>query len=773
MHWGKWRMNLLNNSNSFEAWRELIIQVSHTGMVTLASQNCYEILGFTQNEMINTYIDTYIGHSFDSLLLNTNIQTSVSKKDGEKLFFDIMVRTLTDDNSRIFGLQLSLINISNYIQIEQQYNEFIKVFEKAKDIVFKFQIMPECKFTYISPSVNDILGYDAEAHYLNPNITFENIHPDDMEIQKSKIDKNSDFSKTFCTRFKHRKGYYVWVEDHLMPTYDEHGNLTSISGISRDITERKKMEEKLEEQKKELEAIIENISDGISIIDGKGKYILLNKSAREMFFAAYKDRKRIDSRYKEYMLYDINGEEISLEDGPVLRVLKGETFKNIRTIVELPSKTLQVDISGTPIYDNEGNFLLGVLCSRDMTDSFEYEKNLKSRSEFLDRLIDNLELPVIRLSCPDLKVLEINQKAVYFLKAFIVNTESVTQIKGSKITDIIPLFNESEYFQRINEVIKEKKIKYINKKVHIINGDETYSNFIFEPVFETNGEIKEILVLIIDVTNEVRSNIVMEKALKSQGEFLANISHELKTPLNVIFSAVQLFSLYCNSGSLEEKKDLIIKYIESIKQNSYRLSKLINNIVDTSKIEAGFFELDLSNNNIVEVVEETVMSVTNFTEIKGLNIIFDTNIEEKIIACDPVKIERVVLNLISNAVKFSDKGEEIFVQVKDKNEFVQISVKDNGVGIEKRHLDVIFDRFMQVDKSLSRNAEGTGIGLSLVKSIVELHGGSISVESEFGKGSKFIVLLPAKEVMQQNLLFSRNMRSSSESLKVEFSDVYS
>ena len=352
------------------------------------------------------------------------------------------------------------------------------------------------------------------------------------------------------------------------------------------------------------------------------------------------------------------------------------------------------------------------------------------------------------------------------------NIESAIQVKGNMISDIIPLFNESEYFYIINNVIKEKKIKYINKKVHIINGNETYSNFIFEPIFEANGEIKEILVLIIDITVEVKSNIVMEKALKSQGEFLANISHELKTPLNVIFSAVQLFSLYCDSGSLEEKKDLIIKYIESIKQNSYRLSKLINNIVDTSKIEAGFFELNLSNNNIVEVVEDVVMSVTNFTEIKGLNIIFDTDIEDKVIACDPVKIERIVLNLISNAIKFSNKGEEILVDIKDKNEFVEISVKDNGVGIEKRHLDMIFDRFKQVDKSLSRNAEGTGIGLSLVKSIVELHGGNISVESEYGIGSKFIVVLPAREVIEQNMIFSKDIGNRNENIQVEFSDVY-
>ena len=312
----------------------------------------------------------------------------------------------------------------------------------------------------------------------------------------------------------------------------------------------------------------------------------------------------------------------------------------------------------------------------------------------------------------------------------------------------------------------------MNKKKLLINGNEVYWNVIFEPMLEVNGEIQEILVLVIDVTTEIKSNIVMEKALKSQGEFLVNISHELKTPLNVIFSTAQLFDMYCKSGSLDDKKDSIIKYIDSIKQNSYRLSKLINNIVDLSKIEAGFFKLNLSNNNIVEVVEEIVMSVTTFTDSKGLNIIFDTDIEEKIIACDPEKIERIVLNLISNAIKFSDEGDEIFVDIKDKNEFVEISVKDNGIGIEDKYLDMIFDRFKQVDKSLSRNAEGTGIGLSLVKSIVELHGGSIYVESEFGKGSKFTVMLPSRKVLHENMLYSSKVRSENESIQVELSDVY-
>jgi len=262
-------------------------------------------------------------------------------------------------------------------------------------------------------------------------------------------------------------------------------------------------------------------------------------------------------------------------------------------------------------------------------------------------------------------------------------------------------------------------------------------------------------------------------ANKAQGEFLVNISHELKTPLNVIFSTAQLFEMYYKNGLLDDKKESIIKYIESIKQNSYRLSKLINNIVDSSKIEAGFFELSLSNNNIVEVVEDIVMSVTSFTDSKGLSIIFDTDIEEKIIACDPEKIERIVLNLISNAIKFSDNGDEIFIDIKDKNEFIEISVKDNGIGIENKNLSMIFDRFKQVDKSLSRNSEGTGVGLSLVKSIVELHGGSISVESESGKGSTFTVMLPSRKISHENMLCSSNVRSENENIRVELSDIYS
>lgn len=148
--------------------------------------------------------------------------------------------------------------------------------------------------------------------------------------------------------------------------------------------------------------------------------------------------------------------------------------------------------------------------------------------------------------------------------------------------------------------------------------------------------------------------------------------------------------------------------------------------------------------NIVDLIENITLSVAQYIECQGMSLLFDTNVEEKTINCDADKLERIVLNLISNAVKFSKSGDSIFVNLMDTEEKVIISVKDTGIGIAEENQSLIFDRFVQVDKSFARNREGSGIGLSLVKSMVEMHNGTIEVKSQLNKGSEFIITLPAK-----------------------------
>jgi two-component system sensor histidine kinase ChiS len=262
---------------------------------------------------------------------------------------------------------------------------------------------------------------------------------------------------------------------------------------------------------------------------------------------------------------------------------------------------------------------------------------------------------------------------------------------------------------------------------------------------------------------------------KVKTEFIANMSHELRTPLNVICSTIQLLQSLDGTKNLGDEK--IKYYIKIMNQNSLRLLRLINNIIDTTKIEGNYLSLNLKNGDIVYIVEEISQSVAEYIKNNGITLIFDTDVEEKIIAFDEEKIERIMLNLLSNAVKFTKKNGSILVNISDKGDFVEISIKDTGIGIPIDKLEFIFERFAQIDKSTSRQNEGSGIGLALVKSLVEMHGGEISVNSVEGKGSKFILTLPVRRVdkeQQENSFKNREVFETNyeENLSIEFSDIY-
>ncbi len=308
---------------------------------------------------------------------------------------------------------------------------------------------------------------------------------------------------------------------------------------------------------------------------------------------------------------------------------------------------------------------------------------------------------------------------------------------------------------------KEVSAKYLKQKDEI--GSMTSSMKIMQE------SIKNMIIKIED-----NSSNKIKETLKIQDEIFANVSHELKTPLNVIFSVNQLIEFYLKNSLIEDNKEKIFKNINTIKQNCYRFIKLINNIVDISKMNSGFLRVNLSNENIVDITENIVQSISEYINGKDISIIFDTNTEEKIMACDPEKIERVILNLISNAIKFTNKDGSIFVNLIDKGDTVEIDVKDTGIGIEEKYLNNIFGRFEQVNKSLSRNAEGSGIGLSLVKSIVEMHDGKISVESKVGEGSIFKIELPVKTIEETKVIEqSKAINNKIEMINIEFSDIYS
>ena len=219
----------------------------------------------------------------------------------------------------------------------------------------------------------------------------------------------------------------------------------------------------------------------------------------------------------------------------------------------------------------------------------------------------------------------------------------------------------------------------------------------------------------------------------------------------------------------------ISKYLRTMKQNCFRLLRLTNNLIDMTRMDTGFYELNLHNHNIVKIVEDITLSVASYIENNGISLVFDTDIEEKVMAVDADKIERVILNLLSNAVKFTKENGTISVNIRDKEDSVEICVRDTGIGIPEEKLGIVFERFRQVNSSLSRESEGSGIGLSLIKNLVELHGGTIRADSKENKGSEFIVELPCKTVIEETDYKEAvyDNHNHVERICLEFSDIYS
>ena len=274
----------------------------------------------------------------------------------------------------------------------------------------------------------------------------------------------------------------------------------------------------------------------------------------------------------------------------------------------------------------------------------------------------------------------------------------------------------------------------------------------------------------------MEEKIAYEKAIELESiksQFFSNISHEFKTPLNIILATMQVINKNIENKSIISIKGANLdRYMNSIKQNCYRLLRLVNNIIDISKIDYGYYDIELGNYNIVSVVEDITMSVLEYVNNKGIELVFDTEVEEEIIACDPDKIERIILNLLSNAIKYTEADGKISVNIYSDKENVYITVSDTGIGIPEEKINKIFERYEQIDNKLTRNFNGSGIGLSLVRSLVEMHEGRVWVESKVNEGSKFIISLPKKTVATENVKSVDLTKSKVEKCSIEFSDIY-
>lgn len=443
--------------------------------------------------------------------------------------------------------------------------------------------------------------------------------------------------------------------------------------------------------------------------------------------------------------------------------------KKVKIELEINNSIRIIEAEIIPHYNKEEKVDYLLCLAEDITEKLEKEKKFYRNKKRYRSIFKKAPLAFV-VSDRKTNIIDWNDKAEEIFgwkKENVLNKNFNIIVKNdsySEITEILEAVFEGGDSYNINKNVAK-------------DGTELYCEWNTALIKDRNNKILEIISIAQDISEKIK----IQKRIENQKEelkyselrtqFFANISHELKTPLNLIFSSLQLLDYKLENLLLEDKLQFD-KYLSSIKNNGFRLLRLVNNLIDVTKIDVNTFQLHKVNFDIIKLVKSVVESTRDYLESKNRIFRFESDLDSQIIACDPFNVERVILNLISNAVKFTAEGDEILLKIKKNVSEVVISVRDTGIGIKKENQKIIFEQFRQVDQRFNKKREGSGIGLSLVKSIVEMHGGQIILDSIYGMYSKFSVHLPLTTIDQETVeTESYSADSLLNKVELEFSDI--
>jgi signal transduction histidine kinase len=286
-----------------------------------------------------------------------------------------------------------------------------------------------------------------------------------------------------------------------------------------------------------------------------------------------------------------------------------------------------------------------------------------------------------------------------------------------------------------------------------------------------------LTVALRDITEQIQQ----EKRLLRQAEelkrsnqlmtlFFTNISHEFKTPLTLILNLIGMTEMRVKSADCQNRENMI-KNLSVMRQNAHRLLRLVANLLDVTKMDAGFMQVYYQVMDLPRWMGKLVQSVEDFAEQRGIHVTFHDDSDIQFIPMDGEKLDRIMLNLISNAIKHTGRGGHIAITMTDEANKLLILVADDGEGIPVEKQCLIFDRFRQANASLTRASEGSGIGLALTKALVELLRGRIWFQSTPGKGTTFFVELPVTELPNDSQLPVMDGLTLNRKVEMEFSDI--
>ncbi|HEV2864267.1 MAG TPA: PAS domain S-box protein [Pyrinomonadaceae bacterium] len=497
-----------------------------------------------------------------------------------------------------------------------------------------------------------------------------------------------------------------------------------------------------------INALLENVEDGIVACDSRGVLTVFNHAARTLH--GLPERPLPAADWAEYYdLYLPDGKtRMKKEEVPLFRALRGERVRDAEMVVAPKGGPPRVVIaSGAAIYSPEGEKLGAVVVMRDFTERKAAQEALRRESSLLRALMDNIP-DAIYFKDTEGRFTRVNRHAPY--RAGLAPEEVVGR------TDF------DFFIEEHARAAREDELRIINtgrplldkeEKEVYPDGSTTWLSTTKVPVFDEAGRVTGLVGISRDITErkraeEARLELAREQAARAEAEqanrlkdeFLATLSHELRTPLTAILGWSRMLA----DGAMDESQREAA--FEAIYRNARAQAQLVEDLLDVSRIITGKLKVEFRPVELAAVVEAAVGVVRPAASAEGIQLqaVFEPDACK--VSGDPARLQQVVWNLLSNAVKFTPRGGRVQVRLGRSDSHAEIAVSDTGAGIAPEFLPHVFERFRQADMGTSRRHAGLGLGLAIVRHLVEAHGGSVRAESEGeGRGTTVTVRLPVTE----------------------------
>ncbi len=716
--------------------KKLIITDVNNNFCQLIKLSKDKIVGWDLNLINDKNILLVLKSATNGLANNYNGEYK-STLGSLELYIRLKCSPLYNNENKIIGGIGFVENLTDkhYVETELKRSNFRykDLVEKINEVIFSLNINNIC--TYVSPIISLLLGYSPEEVI---GINFINfIHPEFQKtFQDSILSVKDGSTNNSEIRIMEKDGYYKWVRISIRPIYNEYGEYTGIHGVAQDIEATKKAIKSLGQSEELFRLISTNISDIIYEWNPQNDKLVWHgnptsidpvlselEHLNDLFQFIHKDdQKKLYQNWRK-----------SIKDQSV--------WKDEFRFITNDKKTIYLNGIGIIQKENQNTFkAFGTLTN--VTKEKELLNNLKKTNLSLGENISKLNS--LLTAIPDLTF-------VLSKQGFITDILNKNNTNIKKYTNHYLYKNISSVFPlQIAESIKTAISNVLDNKVLIQNKYEV--NYLDEPMIiegrmvylDTNHVVAIIRDISLREKAEKELIAAKEKAEESdrlKSSFLANMSHEIRTPMNGIIGFSEL--LQSRNLTPDDRE----YYTSVIVRSGHQLLAIINDILEISKIETGQITIKSEKFSLNELINNVVETFCIRCKEKNNSIITSlplTN-DKAVIDSDQTKLRQIITNILSNAHKFTNNGNIRIGYSVDKQNTITIYIKDDGIGIAKNEQANIFERFAQANDRISRLHGGTGLGLAISKSLTELLGGKIWVESELNEGSTFYISLPAQK----------------------------